>query len=913
VAITFHSGFEMGLFGEWTATAGTVNINASVSHTGAYSFKNTAGAFGYIDMGVNNKRFSLWYRCDAYPVGGDEDIVAFSGAAYCRVAINTSGQIKFIDGTTTVLYTSAALTTGQWYRISGSINGTSCYCWIDGSIVVDGTTVTGTTWNSQFGSQTGQATYSAYIDDIACDSAAGAGDIGDVRCATVANPNAAGQYAQYDTLVGGSGGVHYTAWDDPAGTAVTTMDDDYTQQAGKAAVAEIGNLDSCSDIGLGGGDVIDAVNVMTYCKGAATSGIRVRTLAGTDYDTVIAPSGSNQWLSRYYAVDPASAAWTQTNFNGFQAGRYTGSHSTDDFLYCVMVFVAYHAGSSGTTYENSCTEGLKVNTSTASMTRTLSTRITEAVRLATNPPNNISVQNSQLDRMMMNSLGRGNLSTSPSVTESLRLNTSTASVWASFAHVVAETLRTQDATLAYLTIAPVLNNLIRLTSTPTATGVLANTVAEMIRFTTAGSGRVDMAPVIAQTLRLSTAVPNRLDISPTVLEAVRLSSSATTNQAYLAAIAEALRLADAPHGTVTLSPSVLEALRLADANDDTLQMVMSLTEALRLTDATSSQVTFMTRLTEVLRIADASFGAPAYTVIIAEALRLADVNLNSLAASALITEVVRLLSAPDTQLTSQNSVTEALRLVDVSSTTLTISASVLDAFRMSDATSSVVAYVVNVLEAIRLWDLSRVAVTTLETILLSVSEALRLADMGSAGVTAAATLLESLRLNDMPYAQMGVAMTLADIMRVIDNDSLALTVQSNATDTIALNDASIAGLTYLVSVLDRVAVSDGTGTQTTFSVTAADSIRLIEGINTVLTIYSGISEHVTLSDIVIASRPGRIIRATFTIHARALTMRAINKLTATVALYSRILTTQVPHRAFNLVVPNRTLTMILGG
>jgi hypothetical protein len=184
-----------------------------------------------------------------------------------------------------------------------------------------------------------------YFDDVAnADTAGATTDLGDIRSAVVANPNAAGQYATFDTLVGGAGGVHYTSYDDPAGTAVTVMDDDYVRMAGKGAVAEIANLDSCSDIGLGATDVIDAVNVMIYHLGVTdgTAGIRVRSNAGTDYDTAKTIAAIT-WSSVYYALDPAGAAWTQANFNGFQAGKYTASHATDEDLYCAMGFVAYHS------------------------------------------------------------------------------------------------------------------------------------------------------------------------------------------------------------------------------------------------------------------------------------------------------------------------------------------------------------------------------------------------------------------------------------------------------------------------------------------------------------------------------------------------------------------------------------------
>ena len=193
-------------------------------------------------------------------------------------------------------------------------------------------------------------TADVYFDDYAADATANQStDLGDIRCAVVANPREQGQYFAFDTENPVQADAnHYLNYDDPAGTAVATMDDDYVQQAGKAAVADIADLDSCATIGLAAGDVIDAVNVMIYSLGVgdATAGIRVRSAAGTDYDTGL-DDNPIAWVKKYYALDPAGAAWTQTNFDGFQAGKYTASHATNEDLYCVMVFVAYHAAAAG--------------------------------------------------------------------------------------------------------------------------------------------------------------------------------------------------------------------------------------------------------------------------------------------------------------------------------------------------------------------------------------------------------------------------------------------------------------------------------------------------------------------------------------------------------------------------------------
>lgn len=347
MALVFHSGFEMGLFGEWISVTGSPTL--TTPHTGSYGLTINAAVPTYVTANsITVKRFTFWVN--VYSLRYDEETTIFGSD-------NSGGRIRGYHGYDEVyslrIYDGATLRgtieiqRGVYIRVSGGINGGTATDWVAVNGVVGVSDVTISALGAvNLGIITDPSGIDGlYADDVVFDDTFSTTDLGDIRCAVVANPNAIGDVTTiFDTIVGGVGGVHYTAYDDPAGTAVETMDNDYVQQAAKAAVQDIANLDSCADIGLVSTDVIDAVRVMMYCQGAATAGVRVRTLAGTDYDTSLTWSGAAQWLnSTYYVLDPAGNAWTQTNFDGFQAGQYTASHATDQFLYCVMVFVAYHS------------------------------------------------------------------------------------------------------------------------------------------------------------------------------------------------------------------------------------------------------------------------------------------------------------------------------------------------------------------------------------------------------------------------------------------------------------------------------------------------------------------------------------------------------------------------------------------
>lgn len=276
-----------------------------------------------------------------------ECTIAGQGGSVLNLRLQTDGTLRFYDGATLKITGTTVIPNGgsaAWTRISVTYNTNSpytAYLWINGALEGSAVCAAGGYFYNQIGLTT-SCTAKIYFDDFASSDDAGrTTDLGDIRCAAVTLPNAAGQYATFTTSVPVQ--THYLCYDDPAGTSLANIVTDYAQQTATAATAEVANLNSSAQIGLVAADVIDAVEIMIYCKGAATMGIRVRK-STTDYDTAIAPSGSDQWLRKYYATnDPAGVGWSQATFDAFQAGCYCASHATDTFLYSVMVFVAYHA------------------------------------------------------------------------------------------------------------------------------------------------------------------------------------------------------------------------------------------------------------------------------------------------------------------------------------------------------------------------------------------------------------------------------------------------------------------------------------------------------------------------------------------------------------------------------------------
>jgi hypothetical protein len=346
MALTYHTGFEMGLSGECLSLAGTASISTTTPRTGTYCLRtNPTAGKGYVDIGTAGVRISFGLRAVTLPDATIELTEDGASAYLIDLYLDTTGHILVKDAAgETLRATSAGVITSTWKRISASLdtaaNTVSVY--FDG--VVDAN-INGAACDAtvdHFGTLRGaggaNSTCDLYFDDIAVDGASGSTDIGNICSAKVAIPTENGTTNTFDTVAGNAD--HHQNVDDVAGTDVTVMDDTSNYQAATAATRELYTLTQCSTIGLGASDVINGVRVMVYAAGATASGPTVRH-AATNYDTNT-PLGAKAWFGVFYEVNnPAGTAWTQANFNALEAGAYCGSHTTNTYLYEVMVFVAY--------------------------------------------------------------------------------------------------------------------------------------------------------------------------------------------------------------------------------------------------------------------------------------------------------------------------------------------------------------------------------------------------------------------------------------------------------------------------------------------------------------------------------------------------------------------------------------------
>lgn len=348
MVLTFFSGFEMGTAGEWVGLIGTASISVAQKKTGTYSLRcNPSAATGYVYNGTTCREASFYiYIVDA----PDSDTCIFGRGTVgtgCGLWLTTARQIDYYEGTNKRVDGTTVLDLNTWYRISVTVNSDDAwgYYWINGS--AEGNYDGLDAYFYQRLGIVGTCTADVYFDDFACAfDASQTTDIGDIRVATAANPNANGDVNNFDGDTDG-GADHYTFYDDPAGSL---DDNDYVIHEAKTVVQDIANLDSCADIGLVGTDIIDAVRICYRWKlskdGDDLPSVYVKD-DGTGYATVVPRDSDNVWYwdFKLYATNaPRGTAWTQAIFNAFQAGMQSSGDAADVYLSCILVMVAYHAG-----------------------------------------------------------------------------------------------------------------------------------------------------------------------------------------------------------------------------------------------------------------------------------------------------------------------------------------------------------------------------------------------------------------------------------------------------------------------------------------------------------------------------------------------------------------------------------------
>lgn len=337
MALIFHSGFETGDFSEWVLIFGSPAVVETQKKTGIYAMQcDTTGgaATAYVVKSTpDDRRLTVYIYISTAP-NVEAIILGSVGMSYCNIRLTDDRHLTLYIDTTLKDTGSNQLALNTWYRISLSVTGDEAYGYLNGTLEVSTVDVAANLVSARCGILT-EVTADIYFDDFAVDDDYSGNDIGDIRVAR-ASPNAAGEYTNFDTLSG------YTNCDE-----VPASDADYVHHAASSQAHEIYNLQSCSDIGIGGSDTINAVSSWFRMKrggGGPTYHAHMVRDDGTDYPSADLDNGVvYTWWNRYDAVMPnGKAAWTQVRVDAFQAGfsHYNGG-GQDTYGSCVMVMVAY--------------------------------------------------------------------------------------------------------------------------------------------------------------------------------------------------------------------------------------------------------------------------------------------------------------------------------------------------------------------------------------------------------------------------------------------------------------------------------------------------------------------------------------------------------------------------------------------
>ena len=358
MALTFHSGFEGGNTFEWSGVTGTPSIQSTIKKTGSYAMRaNTSATTANVsaNLTVAPVQFSVYVRVDTLPASDTMIVGSGLDANGAYIYLTSTGYLKLQDGSTPTLRGTSAtqLSTGQFYRISGTLDTTNDkgYVWIDGVIdsnlngVAIGSTIaywgSGGLGNTMYFGVVTSATTDLYMDDVAVGDTSGSADLGDIRT-LLSLPNAAGDLTGFDTPVGSA--THWQNVDDAAGSI---SDADYNQHAASSAAADLYGIQDSATAGLAAGDTINAVHTLYRMRksGSGSAAVHQSSIKdnGTTYETTRSVTTSFAWYKRYDAVMPnGGAVWTQARFDALQVGARhadTGGLNTD--ISALMVMVAF--------------------------------------------------------------------------------------------------------------------------------------------------------------------------------------------------------------------------------------------------------------------------------------------------------------------------------------------------------------------------------------------------------------------------------------------------------------------------------------------------------------------------------------------------------------------------------------------
>ncbi|MFI0530315.1 hypothetical protein ACH3XX_09725 [Streptomyces scabiei] len=262
--------------------------------------------------------------------------------------LQTDGTLVLRDGftETTLTGTSAALTTGRWYRVeldytdvSGALtSGVSAFKgYLDGVQFSNAmcSNINGFS-RIRMGVQLA-ATTDFYMDDVAINDTTGSAQTGLPGPGSVVHlrPNAAGDNNGWATAVGGTAGAanNYTrvserppddatSYNQTTATGTTTIDDFNVEDR---ATAGIGASDTISLVQVGGrvaSDNTTAASIVYRLKGQSSGTVQESasvTVANTSWSVHAGQSPRPYQLTAY--VNPqGSAAWTPSALDGIQVG-----------------------------------------------------------------------------------------------------------------------------------------------------------------------------------------------------------------------------------------------------------------------------------------------------------------------------------------------------------------------------------------------------------------------------------------------------------------------------------------------------------------------------------------------------------------------------------------------------------------
>lgn len=354
-------GFEL------QSTSAEFGVNSGVIVTGSPSISTTVHRAGTASLRINSSAATqfvehqittgvvmrtlhrLYLRVATLPDTATNIYgIGQSGYFPALLRLQTDGTLVLRDGftETTLTGTSAALTTGRWYRVeldytdvSGTLtSGVSAFKgYLDGVQFSNAmcSNINGFS-RIRMGVQLA-ATTDFYMDDIAINDTTGSAQTGLPGPGSVVHlrPNAAGDNNGWATAVGGTAGAsnNYTrvsertpddatSYNQTTATGTTTIDDFNVEDR---ATAGIGSSDTITLVQVGGrvaSDNTTAASIVYRLKGQASGTVQESasvTVANTSWSVHAGQSPRPYQLTAY--VNPqGSAAWTPSALDGIQIG-----------------------------------------------------------------------------------------------------------------------------------------------------------------------------------------------------------------------------------------------------------------------------------------------------------------------------------------------------------------------------------------------------------------------------------------------------------------------------------------------------------------------------------------------------------------------------------------------------------------